>query len=476
MASTIKVNNVQASDGGNIVNQCGTTITLGASGDTINLASGASQTGFGRTGTVDWITTPKVTGDSPVTGVTGKGYFLNTTAGTITINLPASPSAGDIMAVKDYTGTFATYACTVGRNGSNIRAAAADIKMNLDNAGATFVYVDGVEGWQIFYNGSDTDANITYNVATVSGSCNSIVTFGNYKTAIFKNPGTFCVSSVSSTASDAMVDYFVVAGGGGGFGGGAGAGGFRMYSTAPGCNSPLNNFGATPNTEVTITASPYPITVGGGGAGTAGGPTPYCAPAAAAGDNSIFSTVTSAGGGRAGAYTPPANPNSDGFGGDGGSGGGGGYTPSGGATMCGGSSSPVTAPAQGQAGGLGRHVPAVWSITGGGGGAGGAGTCGTPGGTSPGGAGSYIANDFIGPTAPSYGEPGPVSSTRYFSGGGAGDGGTGGVGGGGDAYPVTPGGVAGGQYTGGGAGAGYANPPGGGTGGSGIVMIRYKYQ
>ena len=56
MASTIKVNNVQASDGGNIINQCGTTITLGASGDTINLASGASQTGFGRTGTVNWQT------------------------------------------------------------------------------------------------------------------------------------------------------------------------------------------------------------------------------------------------------------------------------------------------------------------------------------------------------------------------------------------------------------------------------------
>ena len=49
-------NNLQASDGGNLISQSGTTITLGASGDTINLASGASQTGFGRTGTVDWQT------------------------------------------------------------------------------------------------------------------------------------------------------------------------------------------------------------------------------------------------------------------------------------------------------------------------------------------------------------------------------------------------------------------------------------
>ena len=59
--SKIEVNTVEP--------QCGTTLTLGGSGDTVALGSGASQTGFGRTGTVDGITTPKVTGDSPVTGV-----------------------------------------------------------------------------------------------------------------------------------------------------------------------------------------------------------------------------------------------------------------------------------------------------------------------------------------------------------------------------------------------------------------------
>ena len=75
-----------------------TTVTLGRCGATVSLASGATQSGFGRTGTVDWITTPKVTGDSPVTGVTGKGYFMNTTAGTITLNLPAG-SAGDIISL-----------------------------------------------------------------------------------------------------------------------------------------------------------------------------------------------------------------------------------------------------------------------------------------------------------------------------------------------------------------------------------------
>ena len=35
--------------------QCGTTLTLGGSGDTVTLASGASQSGFGRE-TVNWQT------------------------------------------------------------------------------------------------------------------------------------------------------------------------------------------------------------------------------------------------------------------------------------------------------------------------------------------------------------------------------------------------------------------------------------
>ena len=55
--------------------QCGTTLTLGASGDTVTLASGASQSGFGRTGTVDWQTSIKT---STFTAANGEGYFVNT--------------------------------------------------------------------------------------------------------------------------------------------------------------------------------------------------------------------------------------------------------------------------------------------------------------------------------------------------------------------------------------------------------------
>ena len=85
--SKIEVNTVEP--------QCGTTLTLGGSGDTVALGSGASQTGFGRTGTVNWVTTKKTTS---FTAVSGEGYFCDTAAsGAFTLTLPASPSAGNIV-------------------------------------------------------------------------------------------------------------------------------------------------------------------------------------------------------------------------------------------------------------------------------------------------------------------------------------------------------------------------------------------
>ena len=67
MTSTIKVDNIQkTSDGSNIIKKCGSTITIGSSGQTVAVACGATTSGMGRTGTVDWCTTAKT---SPLTAV-----------------------------------------------------------------------------------------------------------------------------------------------------------------------------------------------------------------------------------------------------------------------------------------------------------------------------------------------------------------------------------------------------------------------
>ena len=47
---------------------------------------------------VDWQSVITGAGGSS-TGVSGKGYFIDTSGGTHTLNLPASPNIGDIIKV-----------------------------------------------------------------------------------------------------------------------------------------------------------------------------------------------------------------------------------------------------------------------------------------------------------------------------------------------------------------------------------------
>jgi len=445
----VKSNALQASDGGNLVSQSGTTITLGASGDTISLASGASQTGFGRTGTVDWNTTPKT---ATFTAVSGDGFFANTTGSAFNMNLPAGV-AGAIVSVADYAGTWQTNNLTVVPNGTDkIGGVNANSILNTEGQSVTFVFVDSTQGW---INTMDSTSNVK-GASFLAATGGTVITSGNFKTHVFTGPGTFCVSAVGNPAGSDTVDYVVVAGGGGtnrDRDAGGGAGGFRL-SNSVGCvpaptMSPLAN-----STGLPVSATGYPITVGGGGAAVGPG-------ASNPGSNSVFSSITSTAGGGSKQT---------------GGSGGGGYC---GASGAAGNTPPVSPP-QGNPGGNSQPL-----IAGGGGGAGAAGQNAPPNVGGAGGSGSFLADTFIGPTAPSYGATGPVSSTRYFAGGGggaaypSGPGGVGGAGGGGAGAAGATVGTPGTTNTGGGAGGSGANggvAPNGASGGSGIVMIRYKFQ
>jgi hypothetical protein len=458
MTSTIKVDNIQNQCGANIINESSNTITIGASGDTVSLASGASQSGFGRTGTVDWQTGSIKT--SGFTAADGEGYFCNTSGGAFTVTLP-SGSAGAIVAVSDYTRTFQTNNLTITpQSGEKIGGVEGDAVLSTEGQTATFVYVDSTEGW---INIQETSNSVTGNTF-VTATGGTISTCGNFKTHVFTGPGTFCVSQISNNPSNNTLEYLVVAGGGGGGscqGGGGGGGGFRTFTALPGTNSPLNA-----PAGLTATVTGYPIAVGSGGSqGTTNGPR------GGAGANSTFSTITSTGGGGGGSYTPCGTNRT---GGPGGSGGGGGGKDLGGGNGGSGNTPPVSPP-QGNNGGN-RPGPSGNSYGAGGGAAGAAGTPDV----STGADGSFVQTGFIGPLSPSYGESGP--NGRYFAGGGGGrpisnpnSGGLGGGGNGSSCTSTSPGAV----NTGG--GGGHGNNPGSptpnvGTGGSGIVMIRYKFQ
>src|SRR5210317_328893 len=183
----LKSNALKAVDGGSIISQCGTNITLGASGDTINLAAGASQTGFGRTGTVDWDTTAKTAG---FTAVSGNGYFVNTTSGAVTVTLPATPSAGDIVSIADYAGTAATNNITIARNGSNFEGGTSNGQIIINRQSVTLIYVDATQGW---VPTAESDSSFQQSLF-VTATGGTITTCGDFKIHTFTGPGTFCVS------------------------------------------------------------------------------------------------------------------------------------------------------------------------------------------------------------------------------------------------------------------------------------------
>ena len=393
------------------------------------------------TSAIDWQSTIK-TGD--FTAVSGEGYFINTTSGAITATLPASPSAGNIVAFKDYAATFATNNLTIGRNSSNIQGNANDAVLSTNRASVVLVYVDATKGWLFVQESNVEDLTVSYTVATGG----TITTSGDYKIHTFTSSGTFTVSSVGSSAG---ASYTVIAGGGSGgsggssvTGGGGGAGGYRegRDSGDPYTASPLNA-----PAGLTLSASPgsYPITIGAGGAAASSGGDN----AGNVGSASTFSTITSAGGGGGGANSA--------CGSAGGSGGG--AKESDGVGHAG--NTPPVSPPQGNPGGNGSEAG---DFSGGGGGAGGAG--GTSG---PSVGGNGIATSITGS---------PVTRT----GGGGASGGSGGPGGGGasGSAPLWPSpspttGTAGTANTGGGGGAS-PNAANSGAGGSGVVIIRYKYQ
>jgi hypothetical protein len=503
MTSKIKVDNInKVSDDSNIINKCSTNITVGANGDTVIIPNGVTEqvqsggaiqvqsggsvtiaagatitnsgtaTGFGATGAVNWDTTPKVTGDSPITGASGIGYFLNTSAGVITVNLPAG-SAGDIIAMADYAETWDTFNVTVTPNGTDkIGSLNQSATLNTKGQSVTFIYVDGVQGW---INTMDSTSNVRGNppfiVATITGSCNTLATApdcANTKIATFINPGTLCVTGISPCAANNEVSYMVIGGGGGGGaerGGGGGAGGFREAATpvTPYTASPLDGY-PTPGNRITLAANPYPIVIGGGG--PAGSYPPYTE--GTKGSDTTFSTITGAGGGAGGgARTNPSLPANR----PGGSGGGGAHNDLCGSGKTGGSGNqPPTTPPQGNSGGNAGPIPGCGGAGAGGGGAGAVGSTGgrdsAPGGNGGAGVTSEIS----------------ASPTAYSGGAGGGawggpspGGSSGGSGGGGDGGGPGVGSTTGTINTGGGGGGG---APGsvGSQGGSGIVIIRYKFQ
>jgi hypothetical protein len=291
------------------------------------------------------------------------------------------------------------------------------------------VWLNTATGQMYSCTDATADANVWIPVGVGTGgvpfpSGGVITTDGDFKVHTFNSSGVFGVASLDGIVGN-TVEYLVIAGGGGGGDNRAAGGGAGGYRTASGFS---------------VTAQNYTITVGAGG--------PHNNRVANTdsenGTNSIFSTITSIGGGGANwGQNLNGNPGGSGSGGSS-------ETSTGGLGTAG----------QGNNGGNANSSPG-----GGGGGGGGAGSVGGASSSGNGGnGGTGLSSDI------------QISGTNVIRAGG---------GGGGASTPgsATGGGAAGVNNSdainatvnkgGGGGGAWDAN---GSSGGSGVVIIRYRFQ
>ena len=421
---------------------------------------------------ITYAVSPSVSSITEGSSVTFNVTTLNVSNGT-TLYYSINQVSGTITA-SDFTTNSLTGSFTINSNSGSVTLTASTTATN-----------EGSESFQFQVRTVSTSGTVvaTSTTVTITEPAVSITTSGaitsdtgGYRYHVYTGPGSFTINSTSQIS----VDYLVVAGGGGGnaYGGGGGAGGFRN------------------GTGLVLTGpSPFPISVGAGGAYNA----------TISGSASVFSSITSTGGGGGG--SPSGNP--------GGSGGGGGASY--GATNAGpfpggsGNSNNYTPP-EGNPGGAGIYYANSSTTVYGGwhGGGGGAGTAGGNGSYSTGGNGGQGASSPLG-SAMGYGSP----SGWFAAGGGGigagvdttlpsstpiyniGSGGSGGFGGGGQGgssvyyYAQAPNGIFyynpiyrvggnGATNTGSGGGGGWPDPGAGisyaqGNGGSGIVIIRYLW-
>ena len=142
----------------------GSGITVTNSAGSITIAStvvpgSGTVTSVGGTGAINGLTltgTVTTSGNLTLGGTFRKNMVVigtNTAAtannmyvltASLTLTLPASPSAGDFVDVSNMSGAVTAI---IERNSQPIMALAEDLTVDLDGAGFTLVYADATRGW-----------------------------------------------------------------------------------------------------------------------------------------------------------------------------------------------------------------------------------------------------------------------------------------------------------------------------------------
>ncbi len=149
MSSIIKVDTVQDTDGNNIINENANTITIGASGDTITIPSGATIDNQGTSSgfaSIAWQSS--IVTAATLTAVSGRGYWIDTSSNACTVTFPATASVGDQIILTDYARNWATNAVTIDPNSLNFQGRTTPQPVyNTNGQSVDLVYSGATKGW-----------------------------------------------------------------------------------------------------------------------------------------------------------------------------------------------------------------------------------------------------------------------------------------------------------------------------------------
>ncbi len=161
------------------------------------------------------ITYSKYNSNTTITSNTG--VIADTSAGSFTITMPASPVTGDKIEIVDGSGTFGTNPLTVARNGNKIADIADDLSLNITGAAASFIY--NTDTWEVYVQiGSNSGGSVTLSGAqtftnkTISGSSNTLSNIGN---SSLTNSSITLADESSSTTNISLGETLKITGGSG---------------------------------------------------------------------------------------------------------------------------------------------------------------------------------------------------------------------------------------------------------------------
>jgi len=114
------------------------------------------------------------------TALDKEGILADTSGGSFTVTLPATPDVGDQVIIADPTGDWGTNNLTIGRNGETIAGVAQDLVCDISGVSVQVVYdgttwavyaqVGGNGGTVVTEAGTQTLTNKTLGATTLSGT------------------------------------------------------------------------------------------------------------------------------------------------------------------------------------------------------------------------------------------------------------------------------------------------------------------